>query len=50
MRGLQERETGIILGGVYVGESTRLSRQLMRLYMPEVINRGLDVEVIEVNN
>ena len=49
-RGVQDRETGLITGGVDVGESTSLRRSLRRGYTTELLNRGLDVASIEANN
>ena len=50
LRGFQEKDTGLILRGVDVGESTSLRRSLMCGYAMEVLNRGLDTAVIEANN
>ena len=50
LRGFQEKDTGLILRGVDVGESTSLRRSLMCGYAMEVLNRGLDTAVIGANN
>ena len=50
LRGLQERETGLIPGGVDVGKSTSFRISLMRGFTLELLNIGLDMVVIEANN
>ena len=47
---MQERETGLIPGLLDVGESMILRIYLGRGIMMEVLNRGLDMAVIEENN
>ena len=50
LRGLKERETGTIPGGVDVGESISLRISFRRGSTTKVINRGLYAAAIEANN
>ena len=49
-RVLQEKDTGLIPGGLDVGEIMNLRGWLRRGYTTELLNRGLDEAVIEENN
>ena len=46
----QEKDTGLIMGGLDVGEIMNLRGWLRRGYTTELLNRGLDEAVIEENN
>ena len=47
LRGLKDKDMGLIPRGLYFGEIMSLRRSLRRGYKTEVLNRGWDAVVIE---